>query len=55
MLARQLSEVEGQIGNLLQAQFKISEERERMRSDMEGLISSLRNEVATNPNPTPKV
>ena len=44
LLAKQLTEVESQIGQLVQAQFEISQERSRMRSEMEELKKSVLSE-----------
>jgi len=46
LLAKQLSELESQIGQLAQVQFELSNERQRMRVEMEALKKAV-----AQPNP----
>jgi regulator of replication initiation timing len=41
LLAKQLSELESQLGQLAQVQFELSQERQRMRVDMEALKKAV--------------
>ncbi len=41
LLAKQLSELEFQIGQLAQVQFELSQERERMRTEMDALRNAV--------------
>ena len=43
LLAKQLSELETQIGQFVQVQYQLSEERQRMRSEMDSLKKEVRN------------
>ena len=50
LLARQLSEMEGQLGQLVQIQFELSQEREKMRNEMNQLRQSILKDVETGLN-----
>ncbi len=53
LLAKQLSELETQIGQFVQVQYQLSEERQRMRSEMDLLKREVRNlSSAPAENPT---
>ena len=43
LLARQLSQLEAQIGQFTQVRFEMAQERERMRFEMESLKNAIRN------------
>ena len=51
LLAKQLTEVETQIGQLVQAQYEINLERKRMRFEMDALKRSLQGNLKLAPQP----
>ena len=53
LLAKQLSELEVQIGQLAQVQFELSEERSKMRHEMDALKKVLQDNQAPVPGITP--
>ena len=56
LLAKQLSELEVQIGQLAQVQFELSEERSRMRHEMDALKKVLQDsQTQSSPQATPQV
>ena len=50
LLAKQLSELETQIGQLAQVQFDLTQERQHMRNEMEALKKAI---GESKPEPTP--
>ena len=54
LLAKQLSELEFQIGQLAQAQYALSQEREKMRSEMNELKNSIRDSAPEMTELTPQ-
>ena len=53
LLAKQLSELENQIGRLAQVQFELGQERQRMRSEMEALKKAVTDSQSPNATPNP--
>ena len=53
LLAKQLSELETQIGQLVQVQYELSEERQRMRSEMDLLKKAVQNQTASTSEAVP--
>ena len=47
LLAKQLSEMEAQIGQLAQVQFQLAEERQKMRFEMEALKKAMQDSQGT--------
>ena len=56
LLAKQLSELESQIGQLAQVQFQLAEERQKMRFEMDALKKAVEDsQVPLNQNPINEV